>query len=122
MSDETEDLFAGLHIYYIPTDRDQQLIARHPEGMERHRLEEMAVRRRVGYVLGRSGDNVVWTLDDCNYSDAEHGQFAVHRASVSSFFSMLRQESMQLMLPQVQLVSRNALAACIRPSDENEEN
>ena len=115
----TDDLFAGLHIYYIPTDHDRERFARCPEGFDRDRLGEWATRRRVGYVLGRSEDWITWVLDDPHYADDEYGQFEIRHEGVHGFLMTIRRMNMELFLPTQQLVSRNALARCIRPGGED---
>ena len=116
-----EDRFAGLHIYYAPTDKDRQVMAQYTEGIERDYFEELTGRRRVGYVLGRSDNVIVYVLDDPHYSDDEYGQFKVLYESIPVFFDCLAMQNMELLLPKQTMVSRNALERCTRPSDGDDE-
>jgi hypothetical protein len=104
------DHFAGLQIYYVPTEADFEIVESMPEGSECDHIRNVTKHRRVGYVLGRSGDQVIWVLDDPHYADREHGQYVVENTSLSDFFEVLEGRCMKLVLGKRRLVPDSVLA------------
>lgn len=104
------DHFAGLQIYYTPTETDIEILESLPEGSERDHIRDVTKHRRVGYVLGRSGDQLFWVLDDPHFADREHGQYEVESTSLSDFFEVMDARCMRVVLGKRRLVPDSVLA------------
>jgi hypothetical protein len=113
------DCFAGLQIYYVPTENDVKYLHSLPEGIERDRWLTVSGHRRVGYVLGRSEDQVFWVLDDEYYSDFDHGLFELKVNSMSDFFEIIKAGCLKVVLSKRMLVPASVLAGMPKCNEVN---
>ena len=113
------DCFAGLQIYYVPTENDVRYLHSLPEGIERDRWLTVSGHRRVGYVLGRSEDQVIWVLDDQYYADFDHGLFELKVNSLSDFFEIIKAGCLKVVLSKRMLVSDSVLAGMPKCNEED---
>jgi hypothetical protein len=104
------DHFAGLQIYYVPTEADIDIVESLPEGGEREQIRNVTKHRSVRYVLGRSGNQVFWVLDGPHYADREHGQYEVESTNVCDFFELMKARCMKVVLGKRRLVPDSVLA------------